>query len=156
MLACLRMRERERLNRAFLLMFGFCSRNQNINVRSKYFNISLYRIHNPFPFLFKRRSNRKFLSTQSCTYGCSGCGTVGKNGTSGTKGPGFESSHALFLKPWASFCLFSFFSNIYFTEKTVDICGIRTRIVIVKGKHADHLTSSTAHELFLYRTFVYS
>ena len=33
----------------------------------------------------------------------------------------------------ASFCLFSFFSNTNFTEKTVGVSGIRTRIVEVEG-----------------------
>ena len=42
------------------------------------------------------------------------------------------------------FCLFSFFSNTFFTEKTVDASGIQTRIVGVEGKHADHLTTTTA------------
>ena len=40
--------------------------------------------------------------------------------------------------------LFSFFSNTNFTEKTVDVCGIRTQIVGVEGEHADHLTTTTA------------
>ena len=37
----------------------------------------------------------------------------------------------------AYFCLFSFFSNPNFTEKTVGVSGIRTRIVGI-GEHADH------------------
>ena len=43
----------------------------------------------------------------------------------------------------ASFCLFSFFSNTNFTENTLDIRGIRTRIIGVEGEHADHLTTTT-------------
>ena len=43
----------------------------------------------------------------------------------------------------ASFCLFSFFSNSNFTEKTVGFSGIRTRIVGVKSEHADHETTTT-------------
>ena len=30
-------------------------------------------------------------------------------------------------------------------KETVGVCGIRTRIVRVEGKHADHLTTTTAH-----------
>ena len=44
----------------------------------------------------------------------------------------------------ASFCLFSFFSNTNFTEKTVGFSGIQTRIVGVEGDHAEHLTTTTA------------
>ena len=43
-----------------------------------------------------------------------------------------------------SFCLFSFFSNTNYTEKTVDFSRIKTRIVGVEGKLADHLTTTTA------------
>ena len=43
-----------------------------------------------------------------------------------------------------SLCLFSSFSNTNFTEKTVGFSGIRTRIVGVEGKHADHLTTTMA------------
>ena len=48
----------------------------------------------------------------------------------------------------ASFCLFPFFSYTNFTEKTVGFSGIRTRIVRVEGKHADHLTTTTARKRF--------
>ena len=41
--------------------------------------------------------------------------------------------------------LFLFFSNANFTKKTVGVCGIRTLIARVEGKHADHLTTTTAH-----------
>ena len=41
----------------------------------------------------------------------------------------------------ASFCLFSVFSNINFTEKTIGVSGIWTQIV----DYADHLTTTTAH-----------
>ena len=44
----------------------------------------------------------------------------------------------------ASFCLFSFFSNTNFTEKTVDFSGIQTWIVGGEGEHTDHLTTTTA------------
>ena len=43
----------------------------------------------------------------------------------------------------ASFCLFSFFSNTNFTEKTVGFSEIRTRIVGVEGEHVDHLTTTS-------------
>ena len=49
-------------------------------------------------------------------------------------------------KPRPLFCLFLFFSNTNFTEKTVHFCTIRTLIVGVEGKHADHLTTTTAHQ----------
>ena len=49
-----------------------------------------------------------------------------------------------FLKSWPLFCLFSFFSNTML-QKTVSFSGIRTRIVGIEGKHADHLTTTTAH-----------
>ena len=48
-------------------------------------------------------------------------------------------------QPQPLFCLLLFFSNTNFTEKTVGISGIQTRIVRVEGKHADHLTPTTAH-----------
>ena len=35
-------------------------------------------------------------------------------------------------------------SNTNFTKKIVDVGGILTWIVGVKGKHADHLTTTTA------------
>ena len=44
----------------------------------------------------------------------------------------------------ASFCLFSFFSNTNFTEKTVGFSGIQTRIIGVEGEHGDHFTTTTA------------
>ena len=47
-------------------------------------------------------------------------------------------------QPRPLFCLFSFFSNTHFTEKTVGFCWIRTRFVGVEGNHADHLTTTTA------------
>ena len=34
--------------------------------------------------------------------------------------------------------------NRIFSEKTEDVTGIRTRIVGVEGKHADHLTITPA------------
>ena len=40
--------------------------------------------------------------------------------------------------------LFSFFTNIKFTEKTEGFRGIRTRIVGFGGQHSDHLTTTTA------------
>ena len=43
----------------------------------------------------------------------------------------------------ASFCLFSFFSKQIY-RKIVDFSGIRTQIVGVEGKSADHVTITTA------------
>ena len=40
--------------------------------------------------------------------------------------------------------LFSFFSHNFTQQQTVDSSGIRTRIVGVEGKQADHLTTTTA------------
>ena len=47
-------------------------------------------------------------------------------------------------QPRPLFCLFSFLTNTNFTEKTVGVSRIRTQIVEVEGKHADHLTTTTA------------
>ena len=47
-------------------------------------------------------------------------------------------------QPRPLFCLFSLFSNTNFTEKTVGVNGIRTRIVGIEGEHTDHLTTTTA------------
>ena len=44
-------------------------------------------------------------------------------------------------QPRPLFCLLLFFSNTDFTEKTVDVSRIRTRIVGVEGEHADRLTT---------------
>ena len=49
---------------------------------------------------------------------------------------------------WASFCLFPFFSTNIFCRKFVDFSGNRTQIVVVEGKHADHLTTTTAQMKF--------
>ena len=55
----------------------------------------------------------------------------------------------------AYFCLFSFFSNTIFTEKTVGFRGIWTRIIGLEGKHADRLTTSKSltwiHFLLLFK-----
>ena len=48
----------------------------------------------------------------------------------------------------ASFCLLSFFQ----TEKNVGLSRIRTRIVGVKGEHADHLTTTTLVNALLIMT----
>ena len=45
------------------------------------------------------------------------------------------------------FCLFSSLSNRNVTHKTVGVIGIQTQIVGEKGKHDDHLTTTTAHEV---------
>ena len=50
-------------------------------------------------------------------------------------------------QPRPLFCLFSSFSNTNFTEKTVEVSRIRTRIVRVEGEHADRLTTTTAQFL---------
>ena len=49
-----------------------------------------------------------------------------------------------------SFYLFSVFSNTNFTELTAGVSRIRTWIVRVQGKHADHLTTTTAHVFTIY------
>ena len=55
----------------------------------------------------------------------------------------------MILLKWANdglfFSLFLFFANTNVTERAVDVSGIRTRIVGIEGKHADHLTTTTAH-----------
>ena len=45
---------------------------------------------------------------------------------------------------FAVFCSSSFFLNTNFTEKTVDVSGIRTRFVGVEGEHANHTTTSSS------------
>ena len=50
----------------------------------------------------------------------------------------------------SSLCLYSFFSNTNFTEKIVDISGIRTGIVGGEDEHADHLTNTTALNRFVH------
>ena len=47
-------------------------------------------------------------------------------------------------QPRPLFCLFSFFSNTNFTEKTVGFSAIQTSIIRVEGEHGDHLTNTTA------------
>ena len=53
-----------------------------------------------------------------------------------------------FLKKWAITDLFLFifvlFKHKFLQKKTVDFSGIRTRIVGVECKHADHLTTTAA------------
>ena len=46
------------------------------------------------------------------------------------------------------FCLFSIFLTLNFTEKNEAVSGIRTRIVEVEGKDADHLTTNSAPNCF--------
>ena len=46
-------------------------------------------------------------------------------------------------QPRPLFCLFSFFSNTRFTERTVGVSRIQTRIVGVEGEYADHMTTTT-------------
>ena len=48
----------------------------------------------------------------------------------------------------ASFCLFSFFSNTNFTEKTVCLCGLRTQTVGEEDAHTYHLTTITSAQFF--------
>ena len=45
------------------------------------------------------------------------------------------------------FLLFPFFSTTILLKKTVEFSRIQTWIVGVEGKHADHLTTTMAHEL---------
>ena len=53
-------------------------------------------------------------------------------------------------QPRPLFCLFSFFSNTNFTEKTVGVSQIWTWIVRVQGKHADNLTTTMAQPFWLF------
>ena len=51
------------------------------------------------------------------------------------------------VKKWpnlASFCLFSFIIIQLLQKKTVAFSRIRTLIIGVEGKYADHLTTTTA------------
>ena len=56
--------------------------------------------------------------------------------------------NSIFLKkvgqPRPLLCLFSFFSNTNFTEKTVGFSGIQTWIIGVEGKPTDQLNTTTA------------
>ena len=55
----------------------------------------------------------------------------------------------VFLKKWAYPGLFLFifvlFRHKFYGKKTLDLSVIRTQIVGIEGKHADHLTTTTAH-----------
>ena len=53
--------------------------------------------------------------------------------------------HIFPLKRLLFLVLFSFFSYSINRIKTVDASMIRTRMVGIKGKHADHLTTTAAH-----------
>ena len=56
-------------------------------------------------------------------------------------------SRSVFLLKWANpglYWFFSFFSNKNFTEKTVGVNGIWTRVVGVESEHSDYLTTTTA------------
>ena len=55
----------------------------------------------------------------------------------------------------ATFCLFSFFSNTNFTDKTVGFSGIWTQIVGVEGKHADRLTTAPNAAANSFQTFLH-
>ena len=48
------------------------------------------------------------------------------------------------------FLFISFFSNQNFTEKTVNVRRIRTRIVRAEGEHADHSTTSPRPKLEIF------
>ena len=52
-------------------------------------------------------------------------------------------------QPRPIFCSLLFFTNSNYTENTVGVSGIRTRIIGVEGEHADHHLSTTtaAHNL---------
>ena len=47
-------------------------------------------------------------------------------------------------QPWPLFVYFHPFQTQIIQEKTVGFSGIQTRIVGVEGKHAEHLTTTTA------------
>ena len=53
-------------------------------------------------------------------------------------------NHSFLKKMRPTPALFSFFSNTNLQKKTLGFIGIRTRIVGVDVKHADHLTTTTA------------
>ena len=60
---------------------------------------------------------------------------------------GWNRLNVCFLKKWANPGLFLFIFVLFkhnIIEKTLGFSGIRTRIVGVEGKHADHLTTTTA------------
>ena len=56
------------------------------------------------------------------------------------------------IKKYANPGLFFVFFEHKFYRKTVDVSGIRTRIVGKEGKHGDHLGNTTAHtKIFITR-----
>ena len=53
-------------------------------------------------------------------------------------------------QPRPLFCFFSYFQEQILQKITVGFGRIRTRIVTVEGKHADHLTTTTAHCIYCF------
>ena len=64
-------------------------------------------------------------------------------------------SNGRFFK-WANpglfFVYFRSFQTQFLQKKTVEVCGIRTWIVQVEGKQADHLTTTTAQRTIIIPT----
>ena len=58
-------------------------------------------------------------------------------------------------QPRNLFVYFRSFQTQILQKKTVSFSGIQTRIVRVEGEHADHLTTTTAHDLLLLLAFIY-
>ena len=59
----------------------------------------------------------------------------------------FKRKHYFLNRPTpTSFCWTSVFSSTNFTEETVGVSEIQTRIVQVEGEHSDHLTTTMGHE----------
>ena len=50
------------------------------------------------------------------------------------------------------FVYFRSFQTQFLQKKTVEVCGIRTWIVQVEGKQADHLTTTTAQRTIIIPT----
>ena len=48
-------------------------------------------------------------------------------------------------QPWPLFAYFVIFKH-KLCRKTVGLSGIRTRIIVVEGKHADHFTTTMAQQ----------
>ena len=52
------------------------------------------------------------------------------------------------VQPLPHFVYFRSFQPQILQKKTVGFCGIRTRIVGIEGKRADHLITTTAHYMY--------
>ena len=50
-------------------------------------------------------------------------------------------------QPWPLLFIFVLFKHKFYKKNTVDVSGIRTRIVGLEGEYLDHLTTPTAQNV---------